>query len=242
MKQNLQFTSGVMTRLLSLIVLLMLAPAAMAQEAPPLEEPDAVTGIVEMPAPVVPASQKTASGSASSSVSPATSWNLCPEPQEALNNVPASAEKLQADIDRYALCVNRAELLMKLEEIKNKDMGMSMSGMSLPGGMAPTPLTPEQTALLMGEQPGAPMNMDASSAAPAREEEEEEKEPVDVITVNDIRGVNGELMARVKDQDGNIATVGVGDKLTDGSEITAISATQVTVRRNGETTRLEWGK
>ncbi len=180
----------------------------------------------------VPAMAQQAAPAPKEVAAKADSWTLCPEPQKALNEVPASAEQLQADIDRYTLCVNRAELLMKLETIQRGPESM-VNAMTLPGAVTPPPLTAEQTSQLIDNPVG--VESVVRNDAPAAPQK-------DVITVKDIRGVGGELMARVQDQDGNIATVGVGDKLTDGSEITAVSATQVTVVNGGKTSRLDWGQ
>lgn len=215
---------------------LLTALVAVAGFAQAQDTEAAVTGVVEAPV-------ATASVLAKPKPAPAaekSNWELCPEPQQALNDVPASPEKLQADIDRYTLCVSRAELLMQLNDLKNGP-DSAVNAMALPGvdAGAPPPLTPEQTSQLL-DQPD-PLSLDVAGsggkkAAPPPAPAE------DVITVSEVRGVSGELKARVKDQEGNVALLGVGDQLTNGAEITAITATQVTVRKGGKTTMLDWSQ
>lgn len=156
------------------------------------------------------------------------SWELCPNPAQALSDVPASAERLQADIDKYTLCLNRAQLLVQLEELRNKG-DTPVDAMSLPGAGAPIPLTPEQTDALLG---------DSETSAAKNDAPETSLFP----TVQDISGVNGQLVARVTTPDGDIETVRTGDTLSDGAQVTSITATQVIVRQDGKTTRLEWSQ
>ena len=129
-------------------------------------------------------------------------WELCPEPSMALTQVPSEMDELQADIDRYTLCLNRAELLLKLEDLKNQNKEASVDGLSLP--ISPTPLTAEQTTELMADG-SSPQAM-----APP---------PQDDYAIRDIRGMGDMLMARLQSPDGDFEQVKIGDKLADGSEV-----------------------
>src|SRR5690606_5999975 len=93
-------------------------------------------------------------------------WELCPEPSDALGNVPSRLDELQADIDRYTLCLNRAELLLKLEDLRtqNNAGAGANAGMMLPGSLTPAPLTEQQAGELLGEIPAA---TSAASVTPA---------------------------------------------------------------------------
>ncbi len=169
-----------------------------------------------------------------------STWDLCPQPTEALNAVPANIDQLQADIDRFTLCLNRAELLLKLEDLKNQnktDMA-SANGMDLP--IEPTPLTDQQTGQLLGADPSgvpaAPTSvLSTPNALPAKEEA-----PKDAYVIREVRGLSGVLVARLQSTDGNYEQVKIGDKLADGSEVTAITTTQVTVQKGGTVKRLGW--
>jgi type IV pilus biogenesis protein PilP len=157
-------------------------------------------------------------------------WELCPEPVYALSNVPSSVDKLQSDIDRYTLCLDRAELLLKLEESQQKrQSGGNVDPMALPTTdlVDLKPLTLEETSEIIDGQKAV---------------EESEAEPdLDAITVRDVKGLNGQLSANLLMKDG-IETVHGGDVLSDGTEIIAITTTQVSVRKDGKIERLQWGQ
>ncbi len=152
-------------------------------------------------------------------------WTLCPEPGEALQNVPSGPAEIQADIDRFTLCLDRAEILLKLDELSSRGdelAGNNMGDLGLP--ITPTPLTSAQTEeLLLG---------DGSNMAPQVQLAD--------YTVIAISGASGDLNARLNTPDGDIQTVRVNDSLEDGTSITSISSTQVAARKDGKTRILKW--
>ncbi len=157
-------------------------------------------------------------------------WTLCPEPGAALQDVPAGPAEIQADIDRFTLCLDRAELLLKLEEVSNRNdellMGASgMGGMVLP--VNPTPLTQAQTEELMASN-----DPNMMGALP----------PIKMAdyTILGISGAGGALDARLNTPDGDIQMVRIDDHLEDGSVVSSISASQVFVRKDGKTRLLQW--
>lgn len=157
-------------------------------------------------------------------------WTLCPEPGPALQDVPAGPAEIQADIDRFTLCLDRAELLLKLEEVSNRNdellMGASgMGGMVLP--VNPTPLTQAQTEELMASN-----DPNMMGALP----------PIKMAdyTILGISGAGGALDARLNTPDGDIQMVRIDDRLEDGSVVSSISASQVFVRKDGKTRLLQW--
>lgn len=156
-------------------------------------------------------------------------WDLCPEPTQSLQNVPASPAEIQADIDRFALCLDRAELLLKIEETQNRSDELSvsagLSGLGLP--IAPQPLTQEQAASLLesGEQ------STAEALPPAN---------LPDYTIAAITGVGGDLTAQLNTPDGDIQTVRQGDQLEDGSTVSSVTASQVAARKDGDARLLQW--
>lgn len=162
-------------------------------------------------------------------------WELCPEPDTALSQVPSEMDELQADIDRYTLCLNRAELLLKLNDLKNQNQDASVDAMSLPGSLTPTPLSAQQTAELMGGGAAGAAGTEGGLSALASN-----TPPVTGYGIRDIRGVGGMLTARLQSADGNFEQVKIGDRLTDGSEVTSITTTQVTISKDGSVKRLDW--
>ena len=85
-----------------------------------------------------------------------------------------------------------------------------------------------------------------TTAAPAENEEDEEEKPVKeaqkkIYTLVDIMGTRGNLNARIKRLDsGRVLNIQAGDKLTDGSQVESISATQVILIKDGERTALNF--
>lgn len=154
-------------------------------------------------------------------------WSLCPEPGLALQDVPAGPAEIQADIDRFTLCLDRAELLLKLEEVSARNnelmIGDSMGGMALP--INPQPLSVEQTENLLASN---------GSGAPTQAIELPDYK---VLAIN---GAAGQLSARLSTPDGDIQMVQLNDSLEDGSIVSAITSSQVSVRKDGKTRILNW--
>lgn len=173
-------------------------------------------------------------------------WDLCPQPTAALNSVPANIDQLQADIDRFTLCLNRAELLLKLEDLKTQNTRdgatSTAGGMDLP--IEPMPLNAQQAGQLLGADtqaaaPAAPL--DTGLTSPDSVVSKKEAPPEKDYVIREVRGLGGGLVARVQSPDGNYEQVKIGDKLADGATVTAINTTQVTVQtKDGAVKRLGW--
>lgn len=218
---------------LTMLATVFIVPVAHAQTpAAALDEDAATTSVMSAPAPQADAD----TAEEDSTSADGDNWELCPEPMDALNQVPGQLEELQADIDRYTLCLNRAELLMKLEDLKNqnreKEMGSQMGASGLPS-LSPPPLNPAQTAELLGADKAA-VEAPGSVSIPAA--------PVPQLgyTIKEIRGTGGSLTARLVTPAGTVEQVRVGDTLDDGSKVTSISSTQVIISKENKTDRLSW--
>lgn len=198
-----------------------------AQEAAETTTTTTVTAVTAVPATETTTTETTIAVKAPDVAEAEAPWELCPEPSMALTEVPSEMDELQADIDRYTLCLNRAELLLKLDDLKNQNRNAApVDAMSLP--LSPAPLTGQQAAELMGA-PGTEMSPTAMTPLVQSD-----------YGIRDIRGVGGMLMARLQSPSGEYEQVQIGDRLADGSEVTAITTSQVTIRRDGSVKRLEW--
>jgi type IV pilus biogenesis protein PilP len=143
----------------------------------------------------------------------------CPVPQVALSETPNDLAKIQADIDRYALCVERAQLLQRLNNLALEN-GQNMTGMN-PGFMLD-----HGKLAISGKDLGT--------------EEEQEKDVPDEWQVLEIYGTLGKLQAKVM-KAGIIIQVAEGEDLPGGKTVAAISPNQVTVMDGGKgPVNLDW--
>ncbi len=144
----------------------------------------------------------------------------CPVPKVALSQTPADLARVQADIDRYALCVERAQLLQRLNDLAAEN------NKHLPG----------YTSVM---NPG--FTLDTASIAVKKDifdTEESEKEPAK-WQVLEIYGPLDRLQARII-KSGIVYQVVTGDRLSDGKTVAEISPFQVTVMENGSRNTLDW--
>lgn len=222
--------------LLGVLAITAIAPARAQDAAPPtpMDPAPATTGIMDAAGAPAPAEAPAAAPTPAAAESAMDAgWELCPEPMDALSQVPGQLEELQADIDRYTLCLNRAELLMKLEDLKNQNREKQMAGPGGPGtlpSLSPPPLNTAQTQELLGADATAE-DAPPPAAAPV---------PQDGYTIKEVRGAGNALTARLVTPSGTVEQVQQGDRLDDGSEVTSVSATQVIITKDGKTDRLSW--
>ncbi len=145
----------------------------------------------------------------------------CPVPQVALSDTPADLAKIQSDIDRYALCVERAQLLQRLNDLALEN------GYGLPSGT--THLSPG-------------LSLDAGQHGIDSDElvqEHSRKLGPDEWQVLEIYGTMNNLQAKLI-KDGILTQVRTGEKLPDGKTISKIAPTQVVVLEEGVSASLDW--
>lgn len=204
------------------------APAALAQTtAPDVELPAVEAGAL----PSSPAGAS-AAGASSSSL-PA---DPCPLPSDELSRAPDDLAKVQADIDRYTLCMERAQLLQRLNDVAmenqeklNQSSGVNTGnpGMQLGGN---TPTMEDIRAQIMGSIAGEQFGDAPAQTAPAPSE----------WTIIRVTGASGGLAAQLGKSDGTLARVMAGDSLPDGSQVNSVSATSVSITQDGERKELRW--
>ncbi|MBU6235863.1 MAG: hypothetical protein KGQ41_08460, partial [Alphaproteobacteria bacterium] len=129
-----------------------LAPA-IAQDAPPESQLMAPVGDVPQPMPAAAAAPAAPQPEQPQPEPMRTArpagFDPCPAPQEAVNASPDDLAKVQEDIDRFTLCVARAQLLERLNETAKDtdvaiDSALGLGGVpGVPGaqhaGLAPLP-------------------------------------------------------------------------------------------------------
>ncbi|MAZ00101.1 MAG: hypothetical protein CMH32_06165 [Micavibrio sp.] len=164
---------------------------------------------------------------------------LCPSPDTALKQTPDDLSSIQSDIERFSLCVKRAELLQSLNSLaqKNKESLLGMPDIQA--------ITQEAIGAL---PPLAPVDNTFTAEDFARtlgnDNDGTEVAMEDTRTpwlINDIYGVGANLKARITSTEGEIANVHEGDMLSDGLEVFSISRTGI-VLRGDEDIRLDWAR
>lgn len=164
---------------------------------------------------------------------------LCPSPDTALKQTPDDLSSIQSDIERFSLCVKRAELLQSLNDLaqKNKESLLGMPDIEA--------ITEEAIGAL---PPLAPIDNAFTAEDFARtlgnDEDGEGVAMEDTRTpwlVNDIYGVGTNLKARITSTEGEIANVREGEMLSDGLEVFSISRTGI-VLRGDDDIRLDWAR
>jgi len=239
--------------------LLMAAPVS-AQEAAPPET------ALQTPASAMPATAP--QPQAVSNSGPSSSGDPCPAPQGALQNSPDDLAKVQEEIDRFTLCVQRAQLLERLNEsaMKNQESTDSALGYApipagagrgmmpgIPGAQSgPAGLAPLPAAALAGMDvspvAAATAASDAADKAAAAAEVAETvaKEEASVSaswTIREIFGSGDEVQARLISPEGDEVKARNGMKLPDGkTTVVRITPAGVTVRTGTGAKTLEWAK
>lgn len=170
----------------------------------------------------------------------------CPQIMEAAKQSPGDLAAVQADIERYTLCVQRAVLLQRLNELASKneqDMSPAFSLDNIEGlpygreeieQMVTNLRAREQEVndLIASNVPDAPQQTNQSESAV-------KKGPSYVVS--ELMGSGGDMKARITDSDQVPYTVSVGDSLPDDSTVVSISATGVVVVKDSKQTTLSWG-
>ena len=164
---------------------------------------------------------------------------LCPSPDTALKQTPDDLSSIQSDIERFSLCVKRAELLQSLNSLaqKNKEslLGMpDIQAITEEAIGALPPLAPVDNAFT-AEDFARTLGNDNDGTEVAMEDT---RTP---WLINDIYGVGTNLKARITSTEGEIANVREGDMLSDGLEVFSISRTGI-VLRGDEDIRLDWAR
>lgn len=239
---------------------------ASAQDAPPESQlaapmPAGQPSVPPMPSDPIPAPQASMQMPAQQ-YSPTNNgtFDPCPMPRDAIASSPDDLAKVQEEIDRFTLCVARAQLLERLNETSSKSEGAIDSALGLGGaipgmpnaqqnGLAPLPasaLAGADVSPLDGNSAPVP---DGSSAAPAAATAVPATASVAIEpaqspwTIREIYGAGADIQAKLVSPEGDEVRVREGTKLRDGKgTVVRITPSVVTVRSGSETKDLDWSR
>jgi hypothetical protein len=167
--------------------------------------------------------------------------DLCPRPNVASKQTPDDLASVQSDIERFALCLKRAELLEQLNKlsVKNTD---SLLGINSPSSMPPMPNSASLAAL--PPISANDLGLDDLRDDYSRDQAQEVAVVEDTRTpwlINDIYGIRNNLRARITSKEGEIANIRNGDTLSDGYKVTSISRSGVMLGGKGKVD-LQWAR
>lgn len=157
----------------------------------------------------------------------------CPEIGQALSQAPDDLSKIQMDIDRFTLCVERAQLLKRLNDLATENeealLGLPSDnpGLKLGTGQQNPPLPTFDRAPIPVE-------------IPVPEEEPPLPIPENKWVIINIFGAGNSLSAKLIRSDRTLAQVKIGDALPDGVRVSAITPTSVTVEGEEGIEQLDW--
>lgn len=170
----------------------------------------------------------------------------CPEPQKALSETPNDLKIIQEDITRFTLCLQRAQLLSRLDELASKsietiDSSLDEKMETIVSNFAPVIIP--ANALTIPAIPSMPNNTVEETMQPSPQFQ---PEPIfDYLnwTINTIKGVNGVLIANLSDANGNVVNTKTGQKIPNTDiTIMAINQTSVRVREGNKAAKLKWSQ
>lgn len=164
--------------------------------------------------------------------------DLCPDPSQAAKQTPDDLAGVQADIERFALCLKRAELLKNLNDLalQNTDSLLGTGNLEDFAAQALDALPPVAPEALGVDEDGNSLDGSDDLAM------EEEKVAGTPWLINDIYGIGSNLMARLTSRDDEIANVREGDFLSDGSKVISITSIGVVIDDTDERIPLVWAR
>ena len=174
----------------------------------------------------------------------------CPEPRQALANTPNDLKNIQEDITRFTLCLQRAQLLTRLNELSIENLDTINSTLDEKMmGFIETMEPPEMPVIEMPAQPEMP-DVESIAAPALPESYVPESMPVTAPEpavvepawmIREVTGRGGELIAVLVDDADNLTHVKQGDTIPDTDlRVQSVTPTSVTVRMNDETMKLGW--
>lgn len=161
----------------------------------------------------------------------------CPATQEGSPPPPDDLSSLQADIDRFTLCAERAEMLKRLNDATlDKDAGNGEEADTTPenpGFRLRTPTAAKQ------KQPLVPPVSEDDLKPPPGEASGAVVDPGEWVIVN-IFGSGQGLQVRLRKADGSVAQAKTGTVLPDGWTVQQVSTSGVALTKGGQDKLLTW--
>lgn len=242
---NVSGKNGKLFCLMAIASLCLTAGGASAQQDAPSAPEDGalVEAQVQPPEAPMPVLNEVDSGSAASSVKANVSDSMlppdpCPMPSAELAQAPDDLAKIQGDIDRYTLCMERAQLLQRLNDVAMENQ----KKLNEANGVGSSDLSGANPGMMLGssfdsqrQQIMATIDQSAGAAV------EQAPPPAgDEWYITKILGASGTLAAQLSKSDGTIAFVKAGDSLPGGGSVDSITSTSVKATQDGTSKTLRW--
>jgi hypothetical protein len=183
--------------------------------------------------------------------------DLCPNATTS-SSADNNLNDVQADIDRLGLCVERAKLLQQLDELVTKRQALLTGSDSSVNNLALPPLPLQNGQLNKGQtlQINATPALDNKTVANTLNRAtpklgnlptpsmppSSDTTTSNAWAIQRIWGQPPHIQAQLVGADKTIATVNVGEPLTDGYAVESISARGVILSRAGKLINLDWEK
>lgn len=163
----------------------------------------------------------------------------CPEPKAALGETPNDLKLIQEDITRFTLCLQRAQLLDRLNDLATQNLDGIQTSLdekiknNFGDIMQPAMLDNIPFPDIASANDTMPVSNDAVISSPEPEAPE--------WFVSDIMGKDNQLKAKLIDINGNIVYVSKSEKLPNSEiKVKSISSTDVKITDNGNDKILMW--
>lgn len=179
---------------------------------------------------------------------------LCPNPEQAAKNAPRNLSDVQADIERFNLCVDRARLLNELNDLSKRNQEDILNrafagtgpvgGQPLGGGLPPLPGLALDGASGLGADDIEPVAEDdilsiEDAMTPPKPRSSQKSKKVSWALRN-VYGSSGTLQAELISTDGALVVVSQGDMLMDGSVVKRVSSLGVVLSKDGQDKAVSW--
>ena len=211
------------------VTLMMATPLAMAQIPGSMDEPD-----------TLPKVEKTGEKLNFTD-------NPCPDPREALGNTPNDLSVIQEDITRFNLCLQRSQLLNRLNDLAAENIDTIESTLDNRLEEIASEFTPEPMPMPEVSVPVIPQAPAIENPAPTVSQPQTmmpiQQEPIASShwKISDIKGRGGVLVATLVDNGGNLHNLKQGDVVPDTKiRIVSVKPTTVQIKDGQDTRYLDW--
>lgn len=171
-----------------------------------------------------------------------SSADPCPAPKSALAETPNDLKLIQEDITRFTLCLQRAQLLDRLNDLAEQNLGDIQTNLDTKiknnfGDMLQATTFDNMPFPDISSMPTDELVETAMISEPI-------PEPVIDVQdwlVSDITGKGSALTAKLRDENGNIVYITTGQTLPNSkTKVKSITMTDVTITDNGVEKILSW--
>ncbi len=180
-----------------------------------------------------------------------TAGDPCPEPKQALENTPNDLKNIQEDITRFTLCLQRAQLLNRLNDLAKENLDtINTTFDDKVTGLMEAVEPPQMPQIAMPAAPSIPSveplsedggEEDATTSTPMPMAQPAPSLPNSTWMIREVTGRGGELVAILVDDQDNLTQVKSGETLPDSDMVVeTVSPTEVSVKSNDDIIKLDW--